>query len=144
VTPAVLSHAPVLKALHAAAFPAPWTAAEFETFLSQPGVAGWIADEAAPKGFILVRAAADEAEILTLAVDPAHRRAGIASRLLRAATAALSAGKTQRVFLEVAADNGPALALYERHGFEICGRRAHYYGVGDKRVDAVMMRRALP
>jgi ribosomal-protein-alanine N-acetyltransferase len=91
-----------------------------------------------------VRAAADEAEILTLAVDPAHRRTGIASRLLRAATAALSAGETQRVFLEVAADNSAALALYERHGFEVCGRRANYYGGGDKRVDAVMMRRALP
>jgi [ribosomal protein S18]-alanine N-acetyltransferase len=139
-------HAAVLEALHALSFPTPWRAAEFATLLSQPGVAAWIAyGREEPEGFILVRAAADEAEILTLAVTPAYRRKGLASKLLQEASVNLRAGKTARLFLEVAADNTAALALYGRHGFAVCGQRPDYYrgGPGKAPVDAIMMTRLL-
>jgi len=139
------AHADVLAVLHATSFAAPWSAAEFATLLGQPGVAAWISDADTPRGFILVRAAADEAEILTLAVAPTERRKRIAATLLTAACDALQAGGTTRMFLEVAADNVAASALYTAHGFEVCGRRPDYYGMGAANgpVDAVVMMKML-
>ncbi len=143
-------HAEVLGALHALSFPAPWQEAEFAALLQQPGVAAWIViggivNEESPEGFILMRAAADEAEVLTLAVVPELRRKGLASKLLRQAFETLKAGKTTRLFLEVAADNAAACALYARHGFAPCGRRPDYYRSDPAKapVDAIMMSRSL-
>ena len=135
-------HAAVLAALHASSFAAPWRAEEFDALLRQPGVAAWIWNGDAPEGFIVVRAAADEAEVLTLAVTPTKRRVGTASNLLAHALDNLRAGGSVRIFLEVAADNVPASALYTRHGFAPCGRRAVYYGAGasGKPVDAIVMK----
>jgi ribosomal-protein-alanine N-acetyltransferase len=139
----------VIGALHRTSFAAPWTAEEFALLLEQPGVAGWMWHAPSPLGFILVRAAADEAEILTLAVTPGYRRAGIATALLDQAVRTLRAGGTARLFLEVAADNAAALALYGKSGFERSGLRPAYYARagketgGDKvdgeAVDAVTM-----
>jgi ribosomal-protein-alanine N-acetyltransferase len=130
-------HAPVLAALHAESFPKAWIETEFRTLLSQPGVAAWIAGEI-PNGFILVRAVAEEAEILTLAVSPAHRRAKIGTALVEKACAHLARAKIQKLFLEVAADNAAALALYGGAGFTPCGRRPGYY-TGTAATDAVVM-----
>lgn len=138
-------HAAVLAALHATSFVIPWQTQEFDSLLRQPGVAAWIWNEDAPHGFVLVRAAADEAEILTVAVDPTQRRKGTAFKLLTRAFDVLRAGGTARVFLEVAADNIAAATLYARHGFHACGKRANYYGAAGHmpRVDAVVMKREL-
>lgn len=135
--------APVLATLHAAAFPDPWSAEAFAALLSQPGVAGWIAGDSLhgpPSGLLLARAAADEAEILTLAVVPPARRAGAGGALVDEMLRVLKDGATRRVFLEVAADNAAALALYARKGFAPCGRRAGYYAGS---VDATIMERGL-
>ncbi len=139
------AHADVLAALHAAGFDAPWSVAEFGALLNQPGVGAWIASEGAePAGFILVRAAADEAEILTLAVEPAFRRRGFAARLVHEACGILRDAGAVRLFLEVAADNTGAHALYQGCGFAEHGRRKDYYREGrDRPVDAVLMARAL-
>lgn len=139
------AHADVLAMLHATSFPTPWSAAEFAALLGQPGVAAWISSRDAPQGFIMVRAVADEAEILTLAVAPAARRRGIAAKLLAASCDALQAGGGTRMFLEVAADNIAASTLYAAHGFEPCGRRPDYYGTGAARgpVDAIVMMKRL-
>ena len=135
-------HATALAALHDTSFPAPWSLQEFDALLRQPGVAAWIVNVGnAPAGFIMVRAVADEAEILTLAVSPEYRRKGLAAELIREAGAALTAGNTAQFFLEVAADNTAALGLYAREGFAVCGRRTGYYKNGT--VDAVLMRRFL-
>ncbi len=131
--------APVLAALHAASFPDPWSADSFAAMLSQPGVAGWLAGDP-PHGFLLARAAADEAEILTVAVIPEARRKGAGAEMLDEMLRVLGAGATRRVFLEVAADNAAARGLYARKGFIPCGRRPGYYPGG---VDAAIMERAL-
>jgi ribosomal-protein-alanine N-acetyltransferase len=86
---------------------------------------------------------AGEAEVLTLAVRPEQRRRG-AARALLAAALALAAPTAAAMFLEVAADNAGAVALYEAAGFEQVGRRAGYYGrTGAPSIDAIVMRRAL-
>lgn len=125
-----------LADLHAAAFPAPWDAAAFEALLDQSGV---LAIEA-PGGFILIRTVADEAEILTLAVDPVARRRGLGARLVRDGAAAAAAGGAARLFLEVADDNTAALAVYARAGFLEAGRRPGYYARPDGRPrDALIL-----
>ena len=132
-------HAAALAALHALAFaPAErWDAAAFAVQLALPGVVGFVLADA---GFVLARVAADEAEILTLAVVPAARRAGLGAALLRAAeTAAHAAGGT-KMFLEVAPGNTAARALYGAAGYAEAGRRRRYYADG---ADALVLARPL-
>jgi ribosomal-protein-alanine N-acetyltransferase len=95
-------------------------------------------------GLVLMRAIAGEAEVLTLAVHPAHRRHGLGRAVLQAGLDLAAAAAAEAVFLEVAADNAAALALYRVAGFEAVGRRAGYYaraaGAG---MDALVLRRTL-
>jgi len=125
-----------LAEIHAAAFPAPWDAAAFEALLAQTGV--FVLE--APDGFILLRAVADEAEILTLAVAPLVRRNGVGRALVEAAAATAAARGAESLFLEVSADNAAALALYAAAGFEPAGLRKGYYADG---ADALVLRRTL-
>ena len=135
-----MTEAARLAAIHAEAFDrpgdTPWSAAAFADLLIQAGV---FAVEAAD-GFILMRAVADEAEILTLAVRPAARRGGLGGRLVGEGVLAAAARGATRVFLEVAEDNVAARALYERTGFVEAGRRPGYYAAADGgRRDALLL-----
>jgi ribosomal-protein-alanine N-acetyltransferase len=113
-----------LTRIHRTAFEHPWSESDFAAYLASDLV--WVSGEPIA-GFLLIRAVGDEAEILTLAVDSAHRRAGHAAALLDAAKQDLAKTDVSRLFLEVAADNFPALALYERQGFLPIGVRKGYY-----------------
>jgi len=88
-------------------------------------------------GFTLSRGAADEEELLLIAVHPDHRRCGIGGTLLeRLADEARARGVT-RLFLEMREGN-TAEALYRRHGFASVGRRRHYYRRGSASpIDAI-------
>lgn len=131
-----------LARLHALCFtyPRPWSEAEFASLLSGPG-AFLVGD---PQGFALGRAIAGEAELLTLAVAPCARRQGLGRRLLDRFLADARTQGSAIVFLEVASDNAPALALYRSAGFSECGRRSGYYaGPGPRKTDALVLSRAL-
>lgn len=122
-------------ALHATAFETPWDEAAFAGLLDQAGV---FACETAD-GFILMRGVADEAEILTLAVRPEARGQGQGAQLVVEGVALADRNGADRVFLEVAEDNAPALALYGRAGFVQTGQRPRYYARPDgSRVDALL------
>ena len=96
------------------------------------------------RGFVLSRLAADEAEILTIAVEGASRGRGVGRALLDEALRQASNAGAKAMFLEVGKDNAPALALYERFGFVKVGERAGYYRRNDgTRASAVIMRKAL-
>jgi len=138
--PASEAHAIALAHIHALAFPAGerWGADAFALQLGLPGAFGWIDPSG---GMVLARVAADEAEILTLAVIPARRRHGIGRALLRRAIAAAAQRGAASMFLEVAADNAAALGLYRGLGFRDVGRRARYYPGGG---DALVLRAAIP
>ena len=130
-----------LARIHRAAFDHPWSESDFATYLASDLV--WVSGEPIA-GFLLIRAVGDEAEILTLAVDPAHRRAGHAAALLDAAKQDLARTDVSRLFLEVAADNLPALALYERQGFLSIGvRKGYYRRDGGPHMDAKLFSCAL-
>jgi ribosomal-protein-alanine N-acetyltransferase len=131
--------APALAALHARAFGEAdrWGADAIRLMLELPGA---FALHLPDRGFILARVAADEAEILTLAVAADARRQGHGARLLAQAMAAAAARGAAAMFLEVAAANHAARALYAAAGFGPAGRRQRYYADGD---DALILRRSL-
>jgi ribosomal-protein-alanine N-acetyltransferase len=141
----IAADGPALAEIHAASFEAPWSAAEILRFAEDLGGFGFVAATPGGEicGFILCRAIAGEAEVLTLAVRPDHRRRGVASALIGEAVAR-AAPASGAMFLEVAADNEGAAALYEGLGFSRIGRRAGYYARGaGPAVDAIVMRRTL-
>jgi [ribosomal protein S18]-alanine N-acetyltransferase len=88
-------------------------------------------------GILIGRAAADEFEILNLAVGKACRRRGIATQLVRFALEHVRAAGARRTYLEVRASNAGAIAFYARMGFLECGRRPNYYR--DPMEDAVLL-----
>ena len=114
-----------LARLHAATFSQarPWNVEEFASLLSFPGTV-LLGDD---RAILLGRVVADEAEVLTLATDPIHRRRGLAADLLARFEAEARARGAGRVFLEVAEDNVPARALYANRGYAEVGRRSAYY-----------------
>ncbi|MEI2736042.1 MAG: GNAT family N-acetyltransferase [Rhodoblastus sp.] len=92
-------------------------------------------------GFVLSRRAVDEAEILTIAVDPHARGSGIGTALLGGHLSRLSRLGVSTLFLEVDEANAPALALYRRFGFQQVGRRAAYYAKADgARANALILK----
>jgi ribosomal-protein-alanine N-acetyltransferase len=136
------AEAPALARLHVRAFDHPWSEDEFAELLAGAGAFALAAEaETGLVGFVLCRALAGEAEILTLAVDPAARRRGVARALLAAAVAASQAAGAETLFLEVAADNAAAIGLYTGARFVRAGARPGYYARGEGVfVDAAVMR----
>lgn len=113
-----------------------WSPGSVASTLAAPGVVGLLAEG----GCAVLRVAADEAELLTIAVLPAARGRGLGAALLDACLAESAALGARRLHLEVAAANSPALALYARAGFVETGRRRGYYGAHG---DALTMARVL-
>jgi ribosomal-protein-alanine N-acetyltransferase len=130
-----------LARLHAAAYDRdrPWTAEEFASLLALPGTV-LLGDG---RAFLLGRVVLDEAEVLTLATDPGHRRQGLAAALLSAFEAGARDRGAVHAFLEVAEDNLPARALYEGRGYAEVGRRRAYYARPDGAVAALVLARPL-
>lgn len=132
-----------LARTHRAAFtsPRPWHAAEFDDLLQSP--ACFVTGSA--HCFALTRVIIDEAELLTIATHPDHQRHGLARACMADWQETAHARGATRAFLEVAADNAAAIALYHICGFETDGIRPGYYRRhGQPAVDARLMARALP
>lgn len=136
---ATSAHAAAMAAIHAASFPPRerWGEDAMRLQLELPGAFGLID---ARGGFVLARVAADEAEILSIAVMPKARRVGLGRTLLTAAIAEARARGAAAVFLEVAAANAAARALYAQAGFREVGTRPNYYPGG---AAALVLRAAL-
>ena len=113
--------------------PRPWSAEEFASLLETRG--SFLLTR--PDGFLLGRALAGEAELLTLAIDPGARRMGTGRRLTQEFADMAQRMGAEKAFLEVASDNLAAQALYAGLGWQEAGRRPGYYAPG---VDAIVMR----
>lgn len=146
-----------LAALHGECFtvPRPWSADEFAILLGAPGVFLHIypqcdypqcdATSQPLAGFVLGRAVADEAELLTLAVASSQRRCGIGHRLVEAFLQQAALRGARSVFLEVAGDNEAARHLYQKCGFEQRAlRRGYYRGEKAQSVDGLILGQNLP
>jgi ribosomal-protein-alanine N-acetyltransferase len=122
----------------------PWTRGDMAGLLAAPGVAGLLLESGGrEEGFALLRVAADEAELLTIAVAADCRRHGVGRRLLAAVIEHARHKGVHNLFLEVGADNAPARSLYAQAGFIEVGRRPAYYRRLDGFADALVLRLGL-
>jgi [ribosomal protein S18]-alanine N-acetyltransferase len=136
--------AAAFAALHGASFRRGWSEDEFERLLLDRNVLAHRASTGRElSGFILSLLAADEAEILSVAVAASRRGRGLAGRLLDLHLRALAGRGARAVFLEVDDDNVAARRLYARRHFHEVGRREAYYPglAGGSR--AIVLRRDL-
>jgi ribosomal-protein-alanine N-acetyltransferase len=117
-----------------------WTRSQCAGILPMHGVSLTLAEQGGQLvGFALVRAVADEAELLLLAVDPTEQRRGIGQVLLDDFIAHALVSGRHRLHLEVR-DGNPAIALYRDSGFAPAGRRRNYYqGADGTAFDAVTL-----
>lgn len=134
------SDLPQVIAIERRSFPTPWSLAMFVLELSKPSGICLVAVQGNETLGYVVCARYDEAfHVMDIAVDPDHRRAGVASALLDGVIA--RAGTDANYTLEVRVSNAGAIALYERYGFRGVGTRPRYYA--DNGEDAIIMWRAL-
>lgn len=150
IVTASLADVEELAELHATAFSPAWSTSEIESLLSQDEVLTMVVKRAnvlgtrRAIGFVMLRLAADEAEVLTLVISHAHRGKGLARRLVEAALRRLYFERISAVFLEVNETNEAARKLYDRLKFIEVGRRKGYYAAPDgSRQTALVLRRNL-
>jgi len=139
IVPAGPAESELLAAIHHAVFPPreAWSVDAMALQLALPGSFGLLEPQG---GLLLARVAADEAEVLTLAVLPGLRRQGLGRALLQASMAEAHRRGAAALLLEVAVDNAAARRLYDGAGFTPVGRRKRYYADGS---DALVLRAAL-
>ncbi len=134
--------------LHSASFAHPWPAEEMAALIANASTLAAAALDPASgrlRGFVLARLAADEAEILTIAVEPSARGKGVGRALLAENLRQAGRAGARTMFLEVDQENASALALYERLGFVKVGERTGYYRRKDgQRAMAAIMLKRLP
>ena len=145
VEPATLRDAARLAQLHGASFHRGWGEGEFEVMLRERNtLVHRLKLGRRVIGFAVSRMGADEAEILSIAVDADYRGRGLSHNLLLTHLGHLAGRGIRTIFLEVEENNAPARRLYERTGFAIVGRRERYYKQADgEQLNALLMRRDL-
>jgi ribosomal-protein-alanine N-acetyltransferase len=132
--------------LHAQLFPTAWDTDAIQALIEHPASLALVAVRPRREivGFIIAHIAADEAEILTIGVAPDCQRHGIGRQLVEGTMRAAARSEARRLFLDVAAGNTPARALYQACGFAEVGRRKAYYTLpGGARDDSLQLARDL-
>lgn len=134
-----------LVEIHGACFADGWSVEALEALLAAPASMAIIAEvDHIVVGFALVRMAADEAEILTICLDPTWQRRKIGGKLLDSLISLLRDYRLAALFLEVAEDNIGAINLYLGRGFIKVGGRKSYYARWDgPHIDALVLKLAL-
>ncbi len=133
----------VMRTAFAPDFGEAWSAVQCANMLALPGTCLLIAEDDDVAGFALLRRAADEVELLLIAVDPEHRRCGVGRALIEHVLKWGRANDAAALFLEVR-DGNPATALYRDVAFIQVGRRPNYYrGAQGVLFDALTFRRAI-
>ena len=131
--------------LHAASFHRGWGESDVEQLIAERNVlAQCLRLKRTVIGFVISRLAADEAEILTIALDASCRGRGLSRTLLATHLGHLAGRGIRKVFLEVEENNEAAVRLYRRAGFGTVGRREQYYrGANGQLLNALVMQRDL-
>ena len=134
--------AAAIAALHAVSFHRGWSDEEIDSLLLDAQVlAHSLRVNGRLVGFVMSRSAADEAEILSIAVDRAWQGRGFAQKLLETHMRRLAALGTKAIFLEVAENNQPAIRLYREGGFHEVAKRPNYYPSPDRSLAAALVLR---
>lgn len=125
-----------LAKIYALAFPEtrPWSTEEIADLIESPG--GFVVAE--PQGFAIGRCIGPECELLTIAVAPRDQGKGLGRLILERFEHHVASHAGDTVFLEVSAENKPAIQLYISAGYKQTGRRNAYYAMRDgRRIDAL-------
>ncbi|HWD69296.1 MAG TPA: ribosomal protein S18-alanine N-acetyltransferase [Solirubrobacteraceae bacterium] len=134
------SDLPQVISIERRSFTSPWSLAMFVLELSKPsGICLGAIQEGRIVGYLICSRYDEAYHVMTVAVDPDHRRGGVASTLLDGMIE--RAGADANYTLEARVSNAGAIALYERYGFRGVGRRPRYYA--DNGEDAIIMWRAV-
>ncbi len=141
IIPAEKRHLPGILEIENMSFSEPWSEKSFATEFDADSFFAVALEDKILLGFVILRALGDEGEIFKIAVLPDKRGQGTGDALLKAALYDSADRGIRRVYLEVRANNEPAIRLYEKHGFITAGRRKHYYSHPVE--DAVLMERKL-
>lgn len=145
IEPARPDDAAAIARIHAGAFFMGWPQSEFAAYASdQETTPIFVACDAKRRiaGFAVFRVGGDEAELLSIAVDPKWRGKGVGVALLQAAIADFTYSPVRRLFLEVDEANVPALRLYRRFGFAEVGKRPAYYRLKSGATATALVMRA--
>lgn len=129
IEPAETRDAKDLARIHGQSFYRGWPTADFQSFLEDRNTPAYIACDAKRRiaGFALIRTVADEAELLTIAVEPRWRGKSVGRALMDAVFADLMMSPARHMFLEVDEQNHAAIRLYEKLGFSTISSRKGYY-----------------
>ncbi len=139
--------AEALVAIHGDAFARAWSADDFTALIADRSIYALairrqpVFGHRSMVGFVLVRAVADEAEILTIAVAPQGQGRGYGRRLMEEVLRRLYADGVAACFLEVDRANAPAVKLYRALGFEPVGERKGYYPKSDGSAGSALVMR---
>ncbi|MCC8141518.1 MAG: ribosomal protein S18-alanine N-acetyltransferase [Lachnospiraceae bacterium] len=131
---------PDVAALERSIFSEPWTQRGFEQAIAMEQNLFLVAEEpdGPIAGYCGLYAAGDEGEITNVAVSIKMRRQGIGETMLEEILKMAGEQGLSQIFLEVRESNVGAICLYEKFGFEPCGRRINFYRWPDE--DALCMR----
>lgn len=142
-TQATASDLDAIVRLDSSAFEFPWSRGDFEGSLKVGHSFLLLKDDETLLGVAVSMQIFDEAELLTIAVDPAYQGQGYGKLLLNELLARLARNGAERLFLEVRVSNTRAHSLYLGAGFEEISRRKGYYPTRDGREDAIVMEKLL-
>jgi len=146
VSDPIVEDAASLSGIHSRSFHKGWGVSEFSRMLRDPTILTHVLRRryGGPAiGFVMSRLAQDEAEVLTIAIQPNLRERGYSHRLLDTHIQALRRRHVEKLFLEVDAGNSAGRALYAKSGFKQTGQRKGYYQTPKGPSDALTMTRAL-
>lgn len=137
--------AATIARLQSESFDKAWSEEDVRALLAGPGALGLIASFGdTPVGYVIARSTGEEAELLSIGVSYAARRAGVGLALLRHLQTTLRELGTTKLFLEVDATNRAAVELYSREDFRKIGTRKLYYKTANgKRNDALVLRKVI-
>ena len=134
------SHIAEIAALEKICFSDPWSEASISSELLNP-LSLWLValDGDRVVGYVGSQSVLDGADMMNIAIDPAYRRRGVALELVERLEMALKEKGVICLALEVRASNAAAIALYEKLGFSVIGKRPNYYR--HPKEDALIMRK---
>ena len=148
IIPLLGRHLAQVASIEKESFISPWSETAFRQECKLPSSVAFVATEresdsglAKVIGYAFARVAADEMEILNLAVGISWRRRGVATALLQKVIESARDSKVKKVFLDVRSSNVPARKLYDKLNFEVCAVRRRYYT--DTGEDALLMKKTV-